>query len=82
MYTDKESYLEWVQNWKANYKELSVKLRKIKQENKGWQSGGWRLAEEIRGMKDSATIQLLIRRENKIKSYQMMKERLAKEVKV
>jgi hypothetical protein len=78
-FDDKESYLEWVEDWKERYNELSNELRKAK--TKGWQSD-WKLAAEIRGMKDSATNLLLIRRENKVKSYQMMKERLAKEATV
>ena len=33
-FTDKESYLKWIDNWKKEYKELSQQIRSIKGQRK------------------------------------------------
>lgn len=71
-FDNKESYIEWVKQWKEAYKQLSVQIRKWKQ------TRNVVLREQD---KIFARAMILIRKEGKKKSWELKKQGLTIETK-
>lgn len=72
-FTDKETYLIWVQNWKKAYKEISDTIRdlRISQSNHNTHSGD--NASKKHNLRVKARFLMDIRMEGKTKSAKMKK---------
>ena len=80
-FTDRDSYFEWVRQWKATYKSLSQEIRELKATIREKQAQGeyvWRLQEQRWRLRWYATALLILRREGKVRSWKMKQERLEK----
>ncbi len=86
-FTDRDSYFEWVRQWKVTYKSLSQEIRELKAIIREQQRAireeqsdvpVWRLQEKRSRLRWYATALLILRREGKVRSWKMKQERLEK----
>lgn len=81
-FTDRDSYFEWVRQWKATYKSLSQEIRELKatirEKQREAQEPVWRLQEQRYRLRWYATALLILRHEGKVRSWKMKQERLEK----
>jgi len=81
-FTDRQTYLDFVANWKAEYKDLSEKIRITKQEVKDANRKNdpqlYKLQWNVRKMKDTATQMIEDRHAAKALSVVMRDEARAK----
>jgi len=80
-FTNRDSYFEWVRQWKVTYKSLSQEIRELKatiREKQAQEECVWRLQEQRWRLRWYATALLILRREGKVRSWKMKQERLEK----
>lgn len=81
-FTGRDSYFEWIRQWKVTYKSLSQEIRELKatirEKQHEAQEPVWQLQKQCYRLRWYATALLILRHEGKFRSWKMKQERLEK----